>query len=127
MAKVIIDVSMEKTKLRDVIEERTYQFCQEYPEVVRRASFKEPGKLSPPNIFRKLSDDIIKDVEHGCITKCPRCGKHTRADILHTCSPGDWKPIKVVPCKALPATKRVVTGDGKGNTSETEIKPHVVV
>lgn len=82
---------MHKNDFKNLIAEEFQKFCREYPELIDKATWKDPHSIAA---FTILNNRICLRLEKENITKCPRCGKQTRADIMHTCTPGNWRPIK---------------------------------
>ena len=89
----LFEITMHKSDFKTIIAKEFQKFSIEYPEIINKATWKDPFAISA---FTILNNRICKAVEENNITKCPRCGKHTRADILHTCTPENWKPIKAI-------------------------------
>lgn len=86
-----IKIEMSAYKFDDIIMKETEKFAKENPEQMEKAMWKDSfAHLA----FRVLANVIRKRMVEETIVHCPRCNKETRADILHTCSPGDWKPVK---------------------------------
>ena len=88
----LFEIYIHKSDFKNIIAEELQKFCKEFPELINKATWLTPISTSA---FTILNNRIIARLEKENITKCPRCGKQTRADILHTCTPGNWRPIKV--------------------------------